>query len=383
MTSFPHAEIMTTLAVRDGGVAVPGVVLFSGRERPIFIADGDRERQARSLAFFASSPLRRAAGQALLTLNRVLGRGLPRAELVLPTGWRTHFRGALDDVALYCGSPGPLQKLTLFVPPASEGEAPVVVKVSLRATADQVIAHEAQVLGQLGRQASSVGARLPSLVAHGRLDSGRQFLATHAGLGSIAPASLQPAHLAFLRDLAAATRTDMPWVGGRAMRRTEERLSRVADALPADIGALIGEALHQVRTRLGQASVPHVLSHGDFTRFNIREQGDSFVVFDWEYAQADANPLADLLHFRLSQPGNWSALTVMHHALAQAEEFVESGACAGWRPTALEIAALALHAVVDTLVFYADAGEGLDMNSFLVQRYAGLLACVSAWQVLR
>jgi len=68
----------------------------------------------------------------------------------------------------------------------------------------------------------------------------------------------------------------------------------------------------------------------------------------------------------------------MHHTLAAAEHML-TNAYVGWRPSARDIAALALHSLVDTMTFYSNAGTPLDLESFVVRRYLGLIGACSKW----
>jgi aminoglycoside phosphotransferase (APT) family kinase protein len=163
------------------------------------------------------------------------------------------------------------------------------------------------------------------------------------------------------------------------MLATREALARAQGRTMLDAAHdLLNRALDRVDRQLRSTRLPHVLAHGDFTRFNIRREGERFNVFDWEYARRGANPIADMVHFFLSQPGRWSPLTVMHHTLAVAEHALV-GAYDGWGPSPRDVAALALHGLVDTMTFYSNAGTPLDFESFLVRRYFGLIAAADQW----
>jgi hypothetical protein len=177
--------------------------------------------------------------------------------------------------------------------------------------------------------------------------------------------------------MARATRANPQWEQGPAMARTRKRLNELpAQALPFGVRDMLQAALAGVETQLGGKLVPHTLAHGDFTRFNIRQRGETFVVFDWEYAQDGANPIADVLHFSLSQPGYINALSMLQVGLTQAARFA-SQAFDDWSPTSKDLAALAVHLLIDTLLFSAAADGCLEMRSFIVRRY---LRLVQAWQ---
>lgn len=381
MSLFPFSDVESALAVADGrnALTVSGVVLFAGRERAVFVADGKASTQRESLAFFSNTLPRLVAGTALLAAHRMTGRWLPRARIVLPDALRERVDADFSTVALYCGSPGPLQKLTLYGPPREQGRAGVVVKISLRPSADALIEREAANLSVLSHLSPDVISHVPRLMCWGRLESGRAYLATDAVTGRVAPGDLRGSHLGFLASLARATARPLPWAGGPASSRTRSLISSLPDrALPEGLTSTLLRVVDDVESRLGSKPVPHVYSHGDFTRFNIRDGVAGFTVFDWEYASDLANPLADLLHYPLSQPTRRDAVQLMQGALTSAGPFLSS---MSWeylvKPP--DVAALALHSLVDTVAFYASSGGGLNMDSYIVRRYVGLIRDRAQW----
>lgn len=380
MNYFPRSELLA--AVSDprlhDTVRVPGVVVFGGRPRPIFLSDAAPKRQRQMLAFFANSRRRFWAGAVSLQLGRKAAGNQSRVDLHLPAQWQRSFSCDLSSVALYCGSPGPLQKVTLLIP-AEKGRPGIIVKISLRATADEMVANESKVLETFQELPATLRARLPGLVDQGLLTSGRRYLATVVGDGAVIAAEQFPDCANFLRELGCASRVDHPWSSGPAMRATRHALTRAQGSTMTDaVHDLLNRALDRVDRQLRSSEVPHVLAHGDFTRFNIRSDGGRFCVFDWEYSRRGANPIADVLHFYVSQPGSWSALTVMHHTLAVAEQML-ADTYEGWVPSPRDLAALAMHSLVDTMTFYSNAGTPLDLDSFLVRRYLGLITAADQW----
>lgn len=381
MSYFPGSDLLAALSGSgpDDTLLVPGLVLFPGRPRPIFLSDALPDRQRQMLAFFTNSRRRFLAGALSLRMGRAIGATLSRIELPLPSHWQSSLHCDLAPLALYCGSPGPLQKVTLLMPSAAQGGSGVVVKVSLRPTADEAVGNESTIIESLGDLPETLRSSLPRLIDLGQLPSGRRYLATVAAGGQVIGADQFPACAPFLRDLGRSTRVDHPWGNGPAMLATRAALERARGrTMVAAVYDLLSRALDRVDTQLGSATVPHVLAHGDFTRFNIRGDSARYSVFDWEYARHGANPIADVMHFHLSQPGGWSPLTVMHHTLAVAEHMI-AGAYEGWEPSARDLAALALHTLVDTMTFYSNAGAPLDLESFVVRRYLGLIGASAQW----
>ena len=183
----------------------------------------------------------------------------------------------------------------------------------------------------------------------------------------------------FMALLAKATRRDQVWESGGAIRRTLQSLASLpAEAMPPSARDAIGAAMTTVDGQLRGKHLPHTLAHGDFTRFNVRQSGSRFTVFDWEYAHEDSNPIGDLLHYRLAQTGVPPTAATMQAVLAQVMQFSRA-AFDGWSPSSKDLAALAVHSLVDTLAFYAAADDRLDLRSFLVQRYLRLVGSRQSW----
>lgn len=386
MTFFPTRELNDALILPEGesGVRVDGLVAFSGRPRPVFVAGAPFALQLERLGFFANSLQRFVASTFALCLHRIFGGVLDSASITLPKEWTELLQADIGSSTLYCGSPGPLQKVTMLLPPLQGGSPPVIVKLALRQSADSVIAHEYEILSSIAAAPVSVRGHIPRIVNHGVLSSGRHYLATLAGRGAAAPAQLQQEHLQFMQDLARYTCRNARWRDGAAMTGLRDGFAEVVSdgKISKPVEILLTKTVDRIDLQLGDKVIPQILSHGDFTRYNIRQNRDQFVVFDWEYGKYDANPIADLMHYHLSQPGNWSHQTIIQHALALAEQY--SRDCfAEWCPTPGDMAALALHGMMDTLVFYARASVELETDSFLVRRYLALLESVPNWGGLR
>jgi len=378
---YPDAEIATALrcALGQAAIDVPGTVLFAARERAVFVPSAAPTRQAEALGFFSTGVLRRIAGAVQLQIWRWTGIGLRPAQLSLPAEWRDRFDAELEAASLYCGSPGPLQKLSLLLPARRKEGVSHVVKVSLRPSADAAVAREARCLANLAVAGAELGRHIPALIAEGVLASGRRYLVSTAASGRRGRVTLSAECLHLLQSIARATRTDMRWEQGDALGHTRERLRALGEgAVGADVRGLLEQALGATETQLRGKRIPHTLMHGDFTRFNICRSEHGFVVFDWEYWRSRSNPIADALHYRLSGRRAVSATRMLRAAIGDAEAFVDL-AFEDWRPTTADLDALALHALVDTVVFYATADARVNTRSFVVRRYLGLIASRRSW----
>lgn len=381
---FPDAEVAAALQCAPGQavIHVPGRVLFATRERSVFVPSASPIRQDEALGFFSNNARRRIAGALQLRIWRWTGVGLRPAQLSLPEEWRDRFDAELEAASLYCGSPGPLQKLSLLLPARREGGVPRVIKVALRPSADETIAREAQCLAHLADAGAEVRGHVPAFIAEGVLPSGRRYVVTTASSGRRGCATLRDVYMHFLKSMAQATRTDMRWEHGNALSHTREQLRALGvHAIPAAIRGSLEQALEATEAQLRGKRIPHTLMHGDFTRFNICQGNDSFIVFDWEYSRTRCNPIADALHYRLSRRRTTGAKQTLQGAVADAARFVDL-TFEDWRPTERDLAALALHALVDTLVFYTAADGRLNTRSFLVRRYLALIDSRQTWMRL-
>lgn len=378
---FPGSEIAAALRCGpdEAAIDIAGAVLFATRERSVFVPRHDRARQAYALGFFSTNARRRIVGALQLQAWRWTGVGLRTARLSLPAQWRDRFDANLAAASLYSGSPGPLQKISVLLPPRLENGIAHLVKVALRPTADDTIAREAHCLLGLARAGADVRRHVPELVADGMLASGRRYLVTTVIGGRRGSAQLHDEYMRFLQSLAEATQADTEWQQGEALRHTRQCLRQLdADAIPNDMRESLEDCLNLTAEQLHGKRIPHTLMHGDFTRFNICHDERGFVVFDWEYSRSQCNPIADVLHYTLSRRMILSARWAMHDAIADAARFSEL-AFVAWRPSRRDLAALALHALVDTIALYATADGHLNTRSFLVRRYLGLINSRRSW----
>ena len=109
-------------------------------------------------------------------------------------------------------------------------------------------------------------------------------------------------HRRFLRELHAPARSVRS--GEDLIAETDGRwreLAAVADGAWVDAGK---RALDQAAEQLATAVVPCGLSHGDFAPWNLRVDGDSLRVFDWESAKWNAPVHWDWFHFQVQVQAN-------------------------------------------------------------------------------
>ena len=386
------ADIKFPLLALSGGPAAPlapifeARVLFAWRRQPLLVPARNARCAHAALRFFVGNPLLRGLGHALLALDRKM----PRAEILPVFRWEGFPAPALfgeelaagASYAVLCGSPGPLQKATILCQPR-DGLTPRVAKVALQPTADLAVTLEEHWLHELGHL-PQIAAFLPRLTNAGALASGRRFVAMSALPTDGAASRFGHAHRQFLFALGAQGGIH-PWADTEAFNRLRERARAVHPMMKAEHRMLIDAALHEVEQRIGVCRLPACLAHGDFAPWNVRVQAGRLFAFDWEYAQAGANPLHDYLHFHLmSRLARHRPLgsRFMAPLLSRAGRHADSvfGARSGVAEAA---GALALHYLLDVITFYVEASRCLDPNHPVLRAYLHLLKQRDRWLAAR
>jgi hypothetical protein len=133
---------------------------------------------------------------------------------------------------------------------------------------------------------------------------------------SITSVDLQPAHVAFLKELAnkatnpaagvasagAGKDWGAPGESGNESPSFSGRVRRVEPRLSPEWVARLVKAINRLEGEGPQAEVTCSLAHGDFTPWNTFFVDGELYVFDWEYAQANGSIVSDLIHFVLASP---------------------------------------------------------------------------------
>jgi len=280
--------------------------------------------------------------------------------------------------AVLCGSPGPLQKVTILHTPHDDAP-PRVAKVALRESADGAVAIEEFWLRELNA-APRLAPFVPRLTAAGALSGGRRYVAMSALPGTDSSYTFGPAHRRFLAALAGADSGAMPWRDAPSFLTLRARAAALGPLLGDERG-LVEAVLVEIERRIGNRTLPACLAHGDFAPWNLRVERGELLVFDWEYAQAGANPLQDFFHFHLisrvargKQFDAFAMAALLPEAAAHGREIF--GAASGVDRAA---GALALHYLLDVITFYTDADQGLQARHPVLRAYLGLLARRDAW----
>lgn len=379
-------DICAALLGGAQGAPVRWRALFSGRSRPLLVSCDDAAAARRAVRFFCGSALLRCLGMLQLGLHRAIG--LPRLPLLQHAGLvRPGLLGLpVDDlsiVAMQCGSPGPLQKITLFCTVGSSGP-PLLVKLALRPSADVAVEREVQSLQRLAQMPHLAGF-IPVLQAHGRLPSGRAFLTTDA-LDDARPVhDLAGPVRQVLTALGDANAPLLGWADCPSAQRLRQRWVACRDVLPRHEAGLIAAALAELDLQLASVALPQLLQHGDFAPWNIRQSGSHLCVFDWEYAQLSCNPLADFLHFHMIPRALGAHTPDAHHvhgvllpqAVAFAREAWPSLAC-----TPALVSGLMLEYLLDTVLFYTQSSCRFEPEHPVVRAYTALIEQRAQWSPL-
>lgn len=359
-------------------------VLFGGRARPLLVPAGGYRLQARCLPYFLRAGWRSVLANVLLRANALLPAARILPEVALPDACAAVLARGLPHgdpayAAIQLGTPGPYQKAAMLLVSRS-GEALALAKVALAPSADAMVAGEAAWLQRLASVRALAG-RLPRLLAEGQAPTGRRYLVTTLAPSTAATAEFTPSHTRFLRALAAtqcewAPFPESPYAAhlGRALDALEPRLDAAA-------AALLRGSLRDCRAALDGWRGPFVIAQGDFVPWNIRLAGAHAFVFDWEYAHAGANPLADVWNFFLLQralsrrPARAGAQAGLVRRIAGIAREVHPQTA--W-PSRV-VAGLGLAYLVEVVLHYSRADGGLERRHPVMRHYLRLMHERNRW----
>jgi hypothetical protein len=386
-----HAPLQTlarALADRRGQALPAGsgrwYVLFTGGQRPLLMPAGPYGFQKKCLRYFVADRARAVWARALLKANAVLpAAGLLR-EFRLPQADRSAFHCELSirrpsHVAVQIGTTGPYQKASLLLL-SERGEGLALAKLALAASADQMVKIEADWLGDLAG-IPELAAHVPQLLAEGWTVNGRRYLVTSLAPSTAVTRDFTPAHAEFLGKLGRSRLETMGFEESPCFQRLKSTLARLEPHVTRDVLAVLQAALGDCRTSLSGWAGPFVIAQGDFAPWNIRVHERGIFVFDWEYAQAGANPLADAFSYFMIRRatsgwkfGKQFLVTVMRRVEAYARDFYPEW---NWRPRV--ISALALAYLLDVLARYCWSRQAVDWAHPAIRSYWQLVGERREW----
>jgi len=256
--------------------------------------------------------------QTVLALSRVGLQSMwarPALYLAGTPSIARHFDGSACSFAYFTGTDSPHRKLAVQAMDES-GRLMGFAKVTRNPLVSPLLRHEADMLGLVNGLGLTT-AKVPKVLFSGEA-RGSHVLVTDTlkTPSSVISVDLQPAHVAFLKEL--ANKATNPAVGaesagvGNAQGAVDEfgnesasfscRVRRVEPRLPPEWAAQLVKAINRLEGEGPQTEVSGSLAHGDFTPWNTFFVDGALYVFDWEYAQPNGSVVSDLIHFVLASP---------------------------------------------------------------------------------
>ncbi|OIQ71385.1 hypothetical protein GALL_469990 [mine drainage metagenome] len=354
--------------------------LYANRQQPLLVPC-DLPQARRAIAFFVRNPLLRLWGNLLLTLDRWLPRAqlLPKVRIDRFPHQAMFGGSSADGTSLFCGIPGPLQKLILYCP-ESRGGPGAVAKIALQKSADKAIAHETYWLLKLNRS-PSISRCMPRLLMQGTLGSNRHYFSMLSLPQGFSPKLFGKPHDEFLHLLARPNPEAGSWNQSQAYVRLYQRTHATLPLVEEKLRLLWLDSLAEIDSLIGRAVLPTCIIHGDFAPWNLRQIDGELFLFDWEFTEEVGNPLLDFLHFHLIPLAlqRWPLrATAMPTLLGKAALYADRqfGSDSG---VAAAGGAMLLHYLLDTLTFYVAASGHMDYTHPVLRTYSRLLEQRKQW----
>jgi hypothetical protein len=379
--------LLANLSDESGnGNQLPLKVLYSHRNQPLLVPIGTQQAHY-AVNFFIQNPILKYWGHLLIKLDY----HLPFLRLLPIVAFEsfpltTLFGASSSDslisqqgIAIFCGSPGALQKLTIYCPD-SMGGLGKVAKVAVHVTANEAIIKEADWLEKLSHSVDTAKF-IPHLLQHSSLNYHRQSLTMKSLPKGVSPKKFGTLHHRFLRVLAQQAPVFSEWKDSVAHTRLKHRFNTIFPFVDDDARLMSHEVISEIEHLTARSLLPNLMVHGDFAPWNLRQIDADLIVFDWEYAESYGNPLQDFLHFHLMpQALNRSGLNskVMSKLLNQSIAYVDNqfGRDIGLSKA---VGALTLHYLLDTITFYAEASGYIDYHHPVLLSYITMLQQRAQW----
>lgn len=256
--------------------------------------------------------------QTVLALSRVGLQSMwakPALYLAGTPSIARHFGGSARSFAYFTGTDSPHRKLAVQAMHAS-GRLAGFAKVTRNPLVNPLLRHEADTLGFVNGLGLT-SAKVPRVLFSGEAE-GSHILVTDTlkTTSSVTSVDLQPAHVAFLKELAnkgaspaalgAGSGGDTPLrpadESGDESASFRVRFGRLEPRLPPEWSVRLTKAIDRLAGEGLRIGVHRSLAHGDFTPWNTFFVDDALYVFDWEYAQPKGTVVSDLIHFVLASP---------------------------------------------------------------------------------
>jgi hypothetical protein len=197
--------------------------------------------------------------------------------------------------SVYVGSSGNNQKLTLQLM-HQDGRIPGYLKISDNPANLSFMKNEYDICEKL-KSLKFVNGQIPKSLYWGEwqdfklmvqepLDPGARFI----GL------DLNEKMVLFLLELIEMTGRKERFENSAFMERISRDLQKLRSSHKEVSASMTGEVI-KVLKRLEKLEILFGTCHGDFTPYNVRQNGQELTVFDWEFARPDYPPLFDLFHY--------------------------------------------------------------------------------------
>jgi hypothetical protein len=369
-------------------------VLYSKRNQPLLIPL-DSPQAHNAVNFFIQNRILKYWGHLLIKLDH----HLPELQLLpiavfdsfpfnalfslsdlerakeLPRELSTKLQG----IAIFCGSPGALQKITIYCPSLLGGLGKVA-KIAVHATANEAVKKESLWLEKLNHS-TETAKFLPQLLQHSMLKCERYCLTMMSLPDGNSPNSFSVAHHTFLRVLAQQNPVFTEWKDSEAHIRLKQRISNLSALIDAEVWLFWQEIITEIERMTAQSVLPNLMIHGDFAHWNLKQINTDLLVFDWEYAETHGNPLQDFLHFHLIPQALGRSSLNKKSMAALLEKTVTYVDKQFGRDIGIDKAcgALTLHYLLDTITFYAEASGYLDDKHPVLYGYTQMLKQRNQW----
>ncbi|MBC7983906.1 MAG: phosphotransferase [Candidatus Obscuribacterales bacterium] len=360
-------------------LALPGE-----RQRLLLVPSRNRAAQRTGLRFFLVSASHLTHAKLALTASQWIARArLPQLSLPEASAPTLIDRLSVTEspqVAFSIGPAGQSQKASMLLM-SQLGDPQVLVKISMHAGADQLIAHEAKWLRKLSASLL-LAPHVPTLLRYGSTRDGRHYLVTTVMPGRTNGATFTDAHRHFLRMLSTIQYEYRDWSVSTMGHYLTSGLEKLAASMTSQLHALLATAVAECAQCLLSWHGPYVTAHGDFSPGNIRGDTRSIAVFNWEHAIGGAVPIFDVLHFMVAprvSAGRPVGIKEWKTALAQAQAYAQP-VFADYEWDASTVAAQGLAYLLYRILFYSLAHGGVIENDSMTEGYLKLVEERAQWR---
>jgi thymidylate kinase len=234
-----------------------------------------------------------------------------------------HLKGIFgrDDLtfAISFGTPGPHRKPVVQIM-TYDGEVLGYAKVGRDDATNRLVQNEVQML-QVLAPAHLRAFTVPRVLHSGWWeDHFVCVLSASKGVSDRARQMLTPLHLAALKELRVA---QVAWGPLQESSFWITLCCRIRQTHHTYYRHVLEQGIAKAEVWVGKTPLPFQFCHGDFTPWNMRQDGKKLFIFDWEYASEAGPPAWDLFHFRFETMRllkQWNACAI-YASLVENERF--------------------------------------------------------------